>query len=234
METYFYNRTPYVVLQTPVPNCFLELDQHFDGLFGEHGKAVRDVKVAIAENACRRMAAIDMFAEYITEELREREAYRAAAVIGSLLVSHLGACKSLFDAVSVGLSRLYRLKLACKNQDFSKGAFWKELRQTPSGVHDRYLRFKAFSGEVVRWRDAAVHRIAPLVVVHVRRHPAQVRPEEREVKMAAAPDLDMVQLLLDGPRTVQWKDPLDLHREWRPRFVCLCQEICDDVRNAGL
>jgi hypothetical protein len=103
--TYFFNRTVYPRLSTPVPECFQELDRRF-GEVGLEPDATAPV-VSLAENVCRRMGDIDFHAESIEETLAENEkALNQAAVVSTLLVAHLGACKAMLDGVALSLNEV--------------------------------------------------------------------------------------------------------------------------------
>ena len=230
MKVSFHLRTPYPYIGIPVPQCFLDLDDHFDTIYTDASTMLNDLGPALAENTCRRMADIDMYAKFISDTLGHENPYQAATVTASLLVGYFGACKSLLDAVSVALAELYTLPLSNKEKDFTKRKFWRELQKANSNVHDRFKDFKSFFAEVVRWRDSAVHRFTPLVICHAPDRPDRVPRDKVKVNMVADPDTDIRKYLTNLSGT-KWADPLSQHTKWRDDFLSLCKEICADIQS---
>ncbi len=230
MKTYFYNRSPYPFIETPVPECFKNLDDHFDAHGYDPKDTLSDPFLRLAENISRRMADIDMYSEIIADVLKDKSPWRGATLAGSFIVGYFSACKSLLDAVSIALAELYILPLSNKEKDFTKTKFWNSLRSKTPEICNRYSRFRAFFEEIVKWRDSAIHRIAPLVIVHGSGPPIEpVATEEVEIKMVADPETDF-ELLIKNPKDVDWIAPPDLHQKWRSDFISLCNFICQDIQ----
>jgi hypothetical protein len=224
--TYFFNRTVYPRLSTPVPECFQELDRRF-GEVGLEPDATAPV-VSLAENVCRRMGDIDFHAESIEETLAENEkALNQAAVVSTLLVAHLGACKAMLDGVALSLNEVLGLGRRGGNCDLSKGGFWTALAACDAAVKERYNRFRPLVEEVVLWRDSAVHRIAPLAIATYGAEFGQ----NGTVRLCLERDVDRGRFyeLVRGGRHVLWGHPLHLHRQWRPDLIALCGEVCSDI-----
>ena len=128
--TYFYNRTIYPRIATPVPDCFLELDKHFAAIgITQDRKFLYSVPIlTLAENLCRRMADIDYYAEAISASLADATgAFAQAKVVGTLLVGYFGACKSVLDAIALAIDDLFGLGLSGGNCDLRKAMFWNRL-----------------------------------------------------------------------------------------------------------
>ena len=130
MKTSFYNRTAYSprLLNITVPQCFIELDDYFDTLFQTTTGSAQLV-VILAENLCRRLADVELFAQYISEAQRESDTFQAAILIGTFLVAYFNACKSLMDAGAITLAKVYNLNLKNKEMDFSKKKSGNNLRR---------------------------------------------------------------------------------------------------------
>lgn len=229
MKSHFYNRTPYPHINVPVPVCFIEMDNYFDSKFSDINELFKTAGLKLTENICRRIADVDMYASVIENMLNNSNAYKAATLTGSFMVGYLSACKSLLDAGSISLSEIYSLPLSNKEKDFSKGKFWNQLLIVNKVVHKRYFAFKKLFEEIIKWRDAAVHRIAPLIIVHGKGHPEKVKREDMEIKMIADPNLDISDFIANTKET-EWIEPLDLHKNWRGEFIKFCEELCKDIK----
>jgi hypothetical protein len=119
-------------------------------------------------NIYRRMGDLELYCSTIGDELKEEDPWRAATVVGSLLVGYFSAAKSMLDAAALALNQSHQLGLALKNQDFGKGALLAALRASSSTSAARYDPLRPFFQEVIQWRDSAVHRTTPLVMVHTK------------------------------------------------------------------
>jgi hypothetical protein len=234
MKTGFYNISGYALLdKVPVPSCFIELDDYFDAQFAGPVAAFRHPAVLLAHNLSRRMADIDSYAQDISDVLNNSAAKYGEIRVGTLLVGFFSACKALLDAAAISLASVYSLTLTDKNEeehklsykqmDFSKRDFWKALDNN-IGVKRRFERFQQLSSEVVLRRDVAVHRVAPFT--------AQIAnaAQHMEIKMATKPDADMSDYASPW-NNEDWIGPLDLNRKWRPLFLELCKEVCDDIKS---
>lgn len=229
MKTWFYNRTAYVLLGVPVPQCFIELDEYFNTRFTTSAAMIHP-SVTLAENLCRRMADIELYAWYISETQKSLDTFRAAIYIGTLLVGYFTACKSVLDAGAITLARVYSLSLSNKEMDFSKRKFWKQLQQASTTLNDRYVLFHDLFDEVIKWRDSAINRATPFVITHSPGAPDKVPRGKMEIKMIAKPDTGMSTVVV-SPKSVQWVEPLHFHRKWQSRMIEFCGEICSDIRD---
>jgi hypothetical protein len=232
MKTYFYNRTAYS-LDLPtitVPKCFLKLEQYFDDLsITSPGLTHKSVK--LAENLCRRIADVELYAWYISDALKSTNKGRASILIGSLLVGYFNACKSLLDAGAITLAEIYHLKLTNKEMDFSKSKFWKVLeKQIGSVIKDRYAPFLGLFNDIIVWRDAATHRVTPLVVRHSNGPPDTVPHKKVAIMMAAQPEPEMT-IVVANPMSIRWVEPLYYHKKWESQLIQYCAQICLDIRS---
>lgn len=233
MKTWFYNRTAYVLLDVPVPKCFTDLDEHFDTRFTTSSGMLHQ-SVTLAENLCRRMADVELYASYISDAQQNPNTFRGAILIGTLLVGYFSACKSLLDAGAITLARVYNLTLTNKQMDFSKPKFWKLLEEgAGSVVIGRYTPFKGLFKDIVDWRDSAVHRLTPFAVTHGSGHPDKVSREKMEIKMIAQPDAE-ISMIVKAPKSVPWVEPLYYHKQWQIQLIEFCKEVCLDIRSQTL
>jgi len=167
MRTCFYGRSPYSHMShAQLPKCFVELDE----ILGAEDSnedivlAINMPKVRMAENICRRMADIDWYANNIEAAIQEENIGKASLLTMTLLVGYFGSCKSLLDAAAISLNQIYILGLKEKEQDFGKGKFWDQLRRGNLDAFSTYSSFRALAKEVIKWRDAAVHRQSPFIL----------------------------------------------------------------------
>lgn len=230
MKTSFYNRTAYSprLLNMTVPQCFIELDDYFDTLFPTTAGSTQEV-VILAENLCRRLADVELFAQYISEAQRKSDTFRAAILIGTFLVAYFNACKSLMDAGAIALAKIYNLNLTNKEMDFSKKEFKQQLKLIGPTVVNRYAPLGSLFSEIVRWRDAAVHRLTPFVVTHIPGSPEKIHREKFAIRMVDRPDID-VSVVVRKAKHIGWMDPLDCHRKWREHLLGFCEQVCLDIR----
>ncbi len=93
----FYNRSAYRFNGVAIPQCFLELDKHLTHMSIEEG---------LAENICRRMADVDLYATLIAKALQDIDRFQGGIKVGSFLVGYFSASKSLLDAGSTSLCNI--------------------------------------------------------------------------------------------------------------------------------
>lgn len=212
-----------------MPKCFVKLDEIL-GAEDSNEDAVLAInmpKVKMAENICRRMADIDWYANNIEVAMQEENTGKASLLTMTLLVGYFGSCKSLLDTAAISLNQIYILGLKEKEQDFGKGKFWNQLR---GGDFNRYSSFRALAKEVIKWRDAAIHRQSPIIL------PSGMtgeRPRD-ELKIwlinDPEPQIRGHAIIVPEGQDVLIK-PLDLHAKWRSEFVRLCGQLCLDIKN---
>lgn len=233
MKSLFYNRTAYLLLNKSVPQCFMDLDQYFDTRF-QTTRVLTHRLVVLAENLCRRMADLELYAQYISEVQIAENPVKASILIGTLLVGYFNACKSLLDAGAITLAQVYNLNLKNKDTDFNKNIFWKRLQEIGPEVHARYISFKPFVRKIVDWRDAAVHRITPFVICHSPNGPPMEVPREKvEIRMVGKPDVT-IDDIARKPKEALWVEPLYYHRLWHSKLIRFCEEVCTDIQGAPI
>jgi len=235
MKGWIYFWTAYRFGHFTVPACFEELDEVFDRLPFRNDKILLTHSNALlsdlGQNLCRRMADIELYAWYVSEAMKHPDTMVASVQIGTFLVGHFSACKSLLDAAAITLANIYSLGLSNKQMDFSRPKFWNQLKQRQQTVYDRYTPFKGLSNEVIEWRDSAVHRTTPLVVAHIPDGPDKTPRDKQEIRMVAKPDARFFTVVEMRNRT-PWVDPLHFHRKWRGQLIRLCEEVCIDIRDS--
>ncbi len=177
------------------------------------------------------MSDIDLYAWFISDVRRHPDPIWGATIIGSYLVGFFSACKSLFDAGSISLSDLHSLNLADREQDMSKGRFWNALQSSSPRSFGRFNGFRPICNQVVRWRDASVHRATPLVVVHSPGPLDNAPPEAIQIRMVADPNAKL-EKIIDAPNDVLWLDPLQLYDTWRPELVSFCEALCTEIKES--
>jgi len=229
MKGYLYNRTAYCLLGVTIPQFFVETEDCFQKRFTE-GRFLTHPTFTLTENLCRRMADVEFYASYIYEERKRADAYGAAAGIGTLLVGYFSACKSLLDAGAITLAKIYMPgQLSNKQMDFAKRLFWTRINQANTKVCKRYLSFKGLSDDIIEWRDATVHRLTPLVVIHSSTAPDKTPRNKIEIKMVAQPDAE-IKDIVKAPKNIKWVEPLHFHKKWHSQLLSFCEEVCSDIR----
>lgn len=228
MKTLFYKRTPYERLNQQVPKCFIELDHYFDKIF-QAGSEILQKPTRLAENLCHRIADVEVYADYISEELKRSDAFQAAIYIGTLLVGFFTSCKSVLDAGAIALNEIYNLGLTEKEQDFGKTRLLNKLKsQTGVVIYNRYLAYKSLIKEIVAWRDSAVHRHTPFCIVHG--HPVRTPRDKQEIKLANQLDAD-IYTLAKKSANIEWVEPLHHYNRWHSDLLAFCGDICLDIRS---
>lgn len=229
MNGYLYNRTAYCLLGITIPQFFAETEDCFQKRFTD-GSFLTHPAFALTENLCRRMADVEFYASYISKEQERVDSYKAIAAIGTLLVGYFGACKSLLDAGAITLAKIYMpSKLSNKEMDFAKPFFWTQLNQANTTVCRRYLLFKSLSDDIIDWRDAAVHRLTPLVIATSPGPPAKTPREKIKIMMVAQPDAE-IKDIVKAPKNIKWVEPLHFHKKWHSQLLSFCEEVCSDIR----
>lgn len=225
--------TGYALAGTPVPQCFRDLDAILEASDGHFPEILRHLTYTHGANLCRRMGDVELYAFWITRELNPPGVRNAALVriaTSALLVGHYSACKAVLDASAMALTAVYDLgvrtlgsTIAVRDMDLAKGRLWPVLEREQPLVFARYKVFRALAREVQVRRDAAVHRLGPLVMPNNRRS-ADIA--EMEITLAEEPDARMGDVRLRGPG---WVEPLHYHWRWRPMMENLCDEVCRDL-----
>jgi hypothetical protein len=231
MKTIFYNRTPYMAAQLTVPQCFIDLDDFYDPLIPDMTRSLSGFHLKHAENICRRMGDIELYALFIGEAEAQPDYFWAATIIASYLVGFFSACKSLFDAASICLADLHALELPDRGQDMGKGRFWNSLQARSSKSFTRFKTFRPLCDEIILWRDASVHRTAPLVLVHSPGPPEHAAREAIRIRMVATPGAT-ADTVIGTPDAVDWLAPLDLHNAWRSDLVAFCGALCTEIKES--
>ncbi len=112
--------------------------------------------------------------------------------------------------------------------DFAKGAIWNSLQAEQPEASRRYNRLRKIMDEIIDWRDAALHRAAPLVVTKLGRDPQTNICHIIGYEMADEPEPDPVKVF-SHDKSLNWVDPLHFHNKWRPSLLQLCEETCRDI-----
>ena len=233
MKGLVYASTAYRLGYFHVPECFEKLDEFIGKLLLEkHNtmvlKAHSGLYVDLARNLCRRMADIELYAWLISQAETTPDAFKGAALVGTYLVGYFSACKSLLDAGSITLAKLYNLTLSNREMDFSKSKFWEELKESQSKTYVRYTRFNDLTDDIVKWRDSAVHRVTPFAVVHAPKDPDRTPRDKQEIRMVAEPDAGFFTAVKNQGK-IAWVKPLHFHNKWKNHLIEFCEEVCLDM-----
>lgn len=242
------------------PGCFLKLDDYFDTQIPESAGSSAILEfplVSLAGNLCYRMSEIDLYAFLIYDLLNDsyefwserspthRNIHKKTILASSLLISYFSSCKSLFDAGAIALNQLYSLGLMNKEQDFGKKNF-KNILGKKSQCD--YVPYFSLVEEIIKWRDCGIHRMPPSVIpIENRLFPGSsgkgfsiclIGTTQKDSDELGGPiNLDEAIKAIENDDS-QLKNKLgicqllDLHKEWRPKFIEFCILICDDIERA--
>lgn len=233
MKTDFYQRTAYKLSNTPVPDCFLKLDDHFDRVLPgalPRGAATH-VSVLLAENICARMAEVEMYA-FLIEDARKRprlgyEGEADAAILTrAYFVAYLGAARATLDSLAGALATIYELGLPRNECTFASTTFWQVLVERFPNVHRRYHTQRIFFNEVFRWCNETRDRIVPLDVVYTAL--GHISTRDSHTKMLDESETDYLALAYNRT-TFKWIDPLELHDRWKGQFLGVCERLCKEI-----
>ena len=174
------------------------------------------------------MANIDLYANGIEAALREESVGKATLLTMTLMIGYFGSCKSLLDAVAIGLNQIHNLKLGHREQDFGKPKFWNRLRETNTDTFERYRPKKSLADEIIKWRDSAIHRQAPIILPS--HTTGEIPREEITLWLINSPEPHIDRNIISVPTGQDVKiDPRSLHAQWRSDFIWLCGQICKDI-----
>ena len=209
------------------PSWIKQIDAFFAG---KPIQLVADRAFRLSANLCRRIGDVDLYHQWIRNSLEsDSSPWWSAAFATTALVGYFSAGKSLLDAGAVALDHLLGLGFRPKQQDFSKGKFWNKLQTADGNAYERLRNHRPFIDEVVRWRDASVHRLPPRVRVLSDGPPAKtpVTTTKQDVRhgMPDDPGADMMDMLLGKKLT--WVDPLELVDGFTKGFHSFASDIAD-------
>lgn len=228
MSGYLHLRTAYSLVNVPIPQFFIDLENYFETLFPPKGKYFNHPNFILLENLCRRMADIELYSSMIRKQQQEPDFRKATVLIGTFLVGYFTSCKALFDAVSISIATVYDLNLTDKEKDFGKGQFWRQLNLKSTNAYKQYRPFKELFDIVIKWRDAAIHRLTPFVIVISQGNPDKLPRDKIEIKVVNRPDVTL-DMFNETPQKIQFVEPLYYHKEWLPQFTNLCKNTCLDI-----
>jgi len=176
------------------------------------------------------MADVDYWNYQMETVLRSRaDPWQKSIAIGTMLNAYLGGTKSLLDATAIVANELFALELRPKQTDFGKPVFWRALEAASRQHYVSLAVHRPLFIDVIRWRDAAIHRSTPLVVVTLPGPPSRETLKAGTPKLSADPSRDVAHLagLFPSPDNYQeWLEPLALCKRWRPAFVAVCAHVC--------
>ncbi len=236
MKTRFYERTAYRLSDQPVPNCFLQIDDHFDARLGDAQGVPMHFALALAETVCARMADVEMYAFLIEDAVKrhsldkqeiDRAADMKAAILNrSFVIGYLGACRALLDAGAVTLATIYQLELPNSERSFSQSGFWHQLVSNAPNTHRRYHPLRLFFNEVFQWSNETATRIPPISVLQYQF--GEFSRRELMTKVVDDRDADL-ETMASRTYSLHWVNPLDLHDRWKINFLGLCEKLCRDI-----
>ncbi|MHB8732616.1 MAG: hypothetical protein ACYDAB_12600 [bacterium] len=231
--TGFYNRTAFRVLNEPLPTFFASLDQYIAEKFPVLLKAWSSKEFEHAENICRRNGDILLIQKHLEEALARPNRPEGAALGASYMTFYFSCVKSLLDSIAIMLNDVYSLGLTGGDLDLAKDQFWNKfvsLRKTEAG---RYGKLRPWFREARDWRDAAIHRVAPILSTAGPGHPNKVDPSLTTVVMVDQRDVKASDLMVANPAFWQKLiSPLDLLAGWRPSIALVTELACEDIRSA--
>ena len=92
---------------------------------------------------------------------------------------------------------------------------------------------RPFFANIVLWRDATVHRISPLVIVHSPGAPENTPRNQQEIKLLDDPDPDLWDAISQADKqSLRWVEPLHFHNQWKPKLLSFCGDMCDELKQS--
>jgi len=132
------------------------------------------------------------------------------------------------------LATVYNLPIKPKEMDFNKSNFWKKIeKETGPEVVKRYSPFTRLFDEIIKWRDAAVHRLTPLVIPHSPISPSKARREQISIKVVSQPEAE-ISMVAKAPKSIPWVEPLYFYKQWQNKLIEFCREVCLDIKSQTL
>jgi len=192
--------------------------------------------VALAENLCRRLSDVELYTFEI-QELASTPDANNPVLISSRLVGYFGSCKAVLDAGAIALTHLYGLgaktkkdekPFTLKEQDFAKGFFWQVLQSEQRPVYDRYQPLRGTLDEITLWRDAAIHRVSPLVITTMARDPSTEIAAFYSYSLVLDPEARL-DALLSMEESFGTVSVAAFFNGWQPDISRFCEEVCSDI-----
>ena len=230
--TGFYNRTAFRVLQDPLPDALHNLDQDILQRFPDLIQAWGSKQFGHAENLCRRYGDVLLMQHHAEEALARSSRPEGAALGTSYLTAYFASVKSLLDVTAIMLDDVYSLGFSGGDLDLAKDHFWNRFNSTRRAEADRYASVKPWFKEVRNRRDAAIHRVAPILMTAGPGHPNKVDPSLTTVLMVDLLDVKVQDLMKPNPAfSRSMISPLDLLRGWQPKLFQIMELACEDLRS---
>jgi len=234
MKTFFYERTAYRLSETPVPDFFLALDDHFDKVLTTSMPRNALVHPALlhGESICARLADVETYA-WMIEDARKRHrmdkegGLKAAILTRSFLLGYLAACRALLDSCAEVLDACHELEMPRADRTFASALFWQRLVEHAPNTHRRYHTSRIFFNEIFRWCAETTDRIAPLSLVRFTF--GEYATRDTQMKVLDEQEVSLTDLA-HYRGTLNWIDPLQLHSRWKPQLLNLAKRLCLEIR----
>lgn len=234
MKTLFYERTAYRLSETPVPDFFLALDEHFDKVLTVSMPRHALVHPALlhGESICARLADVETYA-WLIEDARKRHRMdkegdlKAAILTRSFLLGYLAACRALLDSCAEVLDACHELEMPRADRTFASALFWQRLVEHAPNTHRRYHTSRIFFNEIFRWCAETTDRIAPLTLVRFTF--GEYATRDTQMKVLDEQEISLTDLA-HYRGTLNWIDPLQLHSRWKPQLLNLAERLCLEIR----
>ncbi|HSK74568.1 MAG TPA: hypothetical protein VK892_22905 [Pyrinomonadaceae bacterium] len=225
MKNKFYDYSLFPYLKTNTPKCFFDLDNRIAEKYKTLSKKMTSKERQLAENICRRVADIYFYNSLIEELIYNENKDKSARQISALLVGYLSSCKAFLDAVAITITDIYKLPLKLPQQDLLKKKFQEKFAAKNQSRAATYKSFESFYKDVKNWRDVAIHRTSPFVIVEGK----SSNIENDKIFLASKLNVNFRELVLKGDENFTWHEPTYLHHKWEKDLLNLCEEICKDV-----
>ncbi len=231
--TGFHNRTAFRVLKDPLPDAFRDLDQHIiRKYYSDLVQAWGSKQFGHAENLCRRYGDVLLMRHHVEEALARDSRPEGAALGTSYLTAYLTSVKSLLDVIAIMLSDVYGLGLSGGDLDLAKDVFWTPFSLVRKSEANRYANLRPWFKEVSNRRDAAIHRVAPILITAGPGHPNEVDPSLTTVLMVNRWDVRAQDLMRPSSALLRGMiSPLELIGGWQSKLLPLIELACEDLRS---
>lgn len=230
MNDIFTNRSATMVLAITPLDCFAKAQTALDNHYPDISNAVKSNEYKHATNIAIRYGDIHLCEYNLKQALTLTNCSHGVILSSSYLNSYFVCVKSLLDAFAICLAEIYGLQLTKKEQDFNNPRFWKFFATADQKIHDKYVEHKEWYRLVRQWRDSAVHRISPLIIVHSSGPPEEAPKEQISIRMFDAPDTGVQELVATKNHMSKWIEPTHYPTQWRSRIDSITELVISDIQ----
>jgi hypothetical protein len=141
--------------------------------------------------------------------------------------------KAYLDAVAITLNNFYDCGYAGGDIDLKKAAFIRTLKKRRPKLANEFILRGGWIGEVVKWRDALVHRLVTPVIPIGDKSPYESGDFKAKIQLKPVPLFGIAAIRKSKrkyPRTDQ--DILPFCDRWISHAKVILEELCTDLSSS--